>query len=151
MPLTAGASKLKRDSPVPTIPTTVSPANPTPPRWVDRAHSTSVLVVQLVLAQFSPTARELDGERSVESKLRPLIDTIAPSPLLGWLNLATSLTTGASKLSVRRPVPTTLPTVIIDVPASTTTVGLRQVTVVEDVHADVPQTASDTAAVAERS
>jgi hypothetical protein len=114
MPLTAGASKLKRDSPVPTIPTTVSPANPTPPRWVDRAHSTSVLVVQLVLAQFSPTARELDGERSVESKLRPLIDTIAPSSLLGWLNLATSLTTGASKLNTAVRVPTFATTVTVD-------------------------------------
>jgi hypothetical protein len=69
----------------------------------------------------------------------------------GALRLTAFVSTGASKLSVRRPVPTTLPTVIIDVPASTTTVGLRQVTVVEDVHADVPQTASDTAAVAERS
>ena len=104
-----------------------------------------------MLAQLSPAARELDGDRSVESKLRPPMDTIEPSPLLGWLNLATSLTTGPSKVSVWRPVPTALPTEIIDVPYSDATLGLMHATVVEDVHADVLHTASDSAAVAERS
>ena len=113
------------------------------------AHFMEVDVLQRVVAHVSMDTMAV--------ALRSALTNPSPNSVIitlirrGALRLTAFVSTGASKLSVRRPVPTTLPTVIIDVPASTTTVGLRQVTAVEDVHADVPQTASDTAAVAERS